>query len=86
MAFLDEVGIRLGVSDEMGVYSYRVILLGGRRVVIEGVKRINCFLENRVELEIKGGILAIVGEKLKITKYGEGEVVLSGFIRGVSAI
>lgn len=86
MAFLDEVGLRLGISDEIGVFSYRVILLGGRQVVIEGVKRISCFSENRVELEIKGGVLAVEGEKLKITKYGEGEIALSGVISGVAKV
>ena len=83
MAFIEDTLKLLGLS-EIVPYSHRVTLLGKSGAIIEGVKKITVYSEKRVEFLIKGCILIISGENLKIIKYGEGEVTLKGKITGVS--
>ena len=83
MAFIEDALSYLGLGKEITPYSNRVTIFGKSGCLIEGVKRICYFSENRVEFALKNGVLEIVGENLKIKKYGDGEVSLIGIITGV---
>ncbi|MBE5742844.1 MAG: hypothetical protein E7360_05995 [Clostridiales bacterium] len=83
MSFIEDTLKLLGLS-EIAPYSHRITLYGKSGALIEGVKKITVYSQNRVEFLIKGSILVVLGEGIKITKYGEGEVALTGKITGVS--
>ena len=83
MAFIEDTLSFLGLGKEITPYSYRVTIYGKSGCLIEGVKRICHFSGDRVEFALKNCILEIVGENLKIKKYGDGEVSLVGQISGV---
>ena len=83
MAFIEDALSFLGLDKEITPYSHRITLYGKNGALIEGVKKILVFSENEVQLALKDSLLKIVGENLKIKKYGDGEVALVGFITGV---
>ena len=83
MSFMEDTFNVLGLSG-IAPYSHRITLYGKNGALIEGVKKIVVYAENRVEFLIKNSVLVICGENIKIVKYGEGEVVLKGKISGVS--
>lgn len=84
MAFIEKALGVLGFGKELTPYSHRVTLYGKNGALIEGVKKIAIYTESRVEFLIKDCMLVILGENIKITKYGEGEVCLIGKITGVN--
>ena len=84
MAFMDELLSLVGLDKEIIPFPFRITLLGKNSIFIEGVKSIERFTEEKVELKLKSNILCVDGKNLKISKYGEGDVVLCGEILGVS--
>lgn len=83
MSFIEDTLNLLGLS-EIAPYTHRITLFGKSGALISGVKKIIVYSESRVEFLIKGCVLIISGESIKIIKYGEGEVALKGKITGVS--
>ena len=83
MAFIEDALSFLGLGKEITPYSHRITLYGQNGALIEGVKKILTFSEMEVQLALKDCLLKVVGENLKIKKYGDGEVALVGFITGV---
>ena len=84
MAFIENALGILGFGKEITPYSHRVTLYGKSGALIEGVKKIAIYTEERVEFLIKECMLVISGSNIKITKYCEGEVCLVGEITGVN--
>lgn len=83
MVFIEDALSFLGLGKEITPYEHRVTLFGTAGGLIEGVKRIVCYTPSEIRLQLKKGGLTIVGEGLKIKKYGDGEVALVGKITEV---
>lgn len=83
MVFIEDALSFLGLGKEITPYLYRVTLFGTSGGLIEGVERIVFYSPQELQLKLKKGELKIVGEGLKIKKYGDGEVALVGKITGV---
>ena len=83
MAFIEDALSYLGLGKEITPYCHRVTIYGKSGCLVEGVRRILQFSEVKVEFALKNCVLEIVGENLKIKKYGDGEVSLVGIITGV---
>ncbi|MBQ7373225.1 MAG: YabP/YqfC family sporulation protein [Clostridia bacterium] len=84
MTFIEDALFYLGLGKEITPYSHRVTLYGKSGCLIEGVKKILFFSENRIEFSLKNCALTVVGENLKIKKYGDGEVAIVGVITGAN--
>ena len=85
MTFLEEALSLLGLKQELTPYPYRVTLFGKCGGVIEGVRCIELYSEDRIEIAVKCGRLIVVGDKMKIKAYDQSQVVIVGKITGVCA-
>lgn len=83
MVFIEETLKFLGLGNEITPYPHRVTILGTQGGLVEGVKRIVFYSPTEVWINLKKGDLKIMGENLKIKKYGDGEIALVGKITGV---
>ena len=83
MTFLEDALSLLGLKQELTPYPYRITVLGRCGGIVEGVKSIGLYSENRIEILVKGTTLVIVGDKLKIKTYDQSQVVIVGKITGV---
>lgn len=83
MAFIEDALNFLGFEKEITPYSHRITLYGERGAVVEGVRRIDFYSEEKIEFALKKSVLVLNGERLKIKKYGEGEVLVVGNVKGV---
>lgn len=80
---LDELTGKFGLPAEISPDKYRYTVFGNSGGLFEGVKSIASFSPSEIVLCVKCGALVIAGENLRIKKYGEKEIVVSGVIRGV---
>ncbi|MBR2336888.1 MAG: YabP/YqfC family sporulation protein [Clostridia bacterium] len=83
MTFLEDALSLLGLKQELTPYPYRITVFGKSGAVIEGIKSIELYSEERIEISVRGTTLTIVGDKLKIKNYDQSEVVIVGKITGV---
>ena len=83
MTFLEDALSLLGLKQELAPYPYRVTLFGKCGGIIEGVKTIEFYSEQRIEILVKGAKIVIVGDQLKIKTYDQSQVVIVGKITGV---
>ncbi len=79
----DEIIDRLGFGGEICPQKYRYTVLGVNGGIFEGVKKVIEINDEEITLCVKGGILLVRGENLKITCFGEKEITIAGFIKGV---
>ena len=86
MTFLEDALSLLGLKQELTPYPYRITLFGKCGGIIEGVKAIELYSEERIEILAKSVRLVIVGEKLKIKTYDQSQVVVVGKITGVCTL
>ena len=84
MTFLEDALSFVGLKQELSPYPYRITLFGGHGGLIEGVKEISTYSEDRIEMSVKGAKLVLVGVGLKIKAYDQHEIVVVGKITGVS--
>ena len=85
MTFLEDALSLLGLKQELTPYPYRVTLFGKCGGIIEGVKTIEYYSEERIEIVVKTTRIVVVGDKLKIKTYDQSQVVIVGKITGVCA-
>lgn len=83
MAFIEDALNFLGFEKEITPYSHRITVYGERGAVVEGVKKIEFYSEEKIEFALKKSVLVLSGERLKIKKYGDGEVLVVGSVKGV---
>ena len=83
MVFIEDALSFLGLGKEIAPYPHRVTLFGRGGVIVEGAQSISFYSQSEVVISVKKGEVKIVGEGLKIKKYGDGEVALVGKIAGV---
>lgn len=67
-------------------FTYKLTLIGGKELLLEGHKGITHYEENRVEIRVKGGLLSIEGALLYIEEINEEEVLVKGEITGLGVI
>ena len=73
-------------GGEAGAASARYTVLVGRGGYFQGVKSVNEYADTKVVLFVKSAVLEIEGEHLKVEKYLDGDLELSGNIRGVRTV
>ena len=83
MTFLEDALSLLGLKQELTPYPYRIALFGKCGGIVEGVKSIELYSEERIEILVKSARLVIVGDGLKIKTYDQSQVVIVGKITGV---
>ena len=79
----DEIVNKLGFGGEICPQKYRYTVFGVNGGIFEGVKKVVELTDKEITLCVKGGILSVTGENLKIRCFGESEITISGFIKGV---
>lgn len=67
-------------------FTYKLTLMGGKELLLEGHKGITHYEENRVEIRVNGGRLKIEGELLFIEEINEEEVLIKGNVTGLGVI
>ena len=83
MVFIEDALSFLGLGKEITPYPHRLTLFGRSGAIVEGAQSIVFYSQDEVRISLKKGQVKIVGEGLKIKKYGDGEVALVGKIAGV---
>ncbi len=78
--FVDELILKLKLED---ICPFTVTLLGGKNAVVEGVKNLIFVDENKVKIRVKKLTVSILGDGLKILEIGDGNLLISGEIKGV---
>ncbi len=63
---------------------FKAVIFGDKGAYLQGVTGIKCFSAERVVLSVKKGEVEISGENLYISKYCEGDAVVSGEIKCVT--
>ena len=86
MGFGDCILRCLNLEDYALLSSFRLTLIGGKGVYLEGALRIVDITSDCVKIEIKGGILKIDGVNLQITSYLEKDIAILGKIKKVEII
>lgn len=79
----DEIVSALGFGGEIYPQKYRYTVFGEKGGIFEGIKRVVGLDDKEITLCVKGGVLSVKGENLKIRCFGEREITVSGFIKGV---
>ncbi len=65
-------------------YSYNITIEGGKRVVIDGIKRVTELTAGRITVLIGRELLDVMGDGLKIEEIGASIVSIVGAIEGVT--
>lgn len=68
---------------EIDKKSYRYQVANGKKIAIEGFKNILLVTENRIAIKLFDGELEILGNHLKIKKFGQNTMVVTGEIVSV---
>ena len=63
--------------------NFRLVNLGGVSQYVEGIKSVVCLNENEVRFQLKGKLLIIKGEKLKVKYLDKTTSVITGNIKAV---
>ncbi len=74
---------RLGLPREIVFNLPRVVLLGGVHLTVENHRGIRAFKPDRVVIATPSGAVVVEGEELSIGAVREGEVRVSGTVRGL---
>ena len=62
---------------------YRVILLGGKSLYLEGIKSVVSFSETEMQFQLKKSLLVVLGSGLKLKYLDKSSCVIVGEIRAV---
>lgn len=63
--------------------TYRIIILSGEKIYIEGIKNVVSFGENEMQFQLKKCFLVVIGSELKVKYLDKTTCVLSGKIQAV---
>ncbi len=67
-------------------FGYRVTLINGGELLIEGHKGITEYLEGALSVRIRGGKLLVTGEDLTVKEINEQELLLVGKVDRVEVV
>ncbi len=65
-----------------GELTYEAFFYGGKKLVVDGVKRTVSFSPEKIELLIAGDLFEVLGEKLTVSYIGDGVVEIEGIVDG----
>ena len=75
--------LRLGLPGDIVFDLPRVTLLGGLQLTVENHQGVIAFLPDRVVIATRIGQLVVEGEDLRLGVVREGEVSVTGTVRGL---
>ncbi len=78
--FVDELKAKFKIED---LCAYSLTVFDNKNVVVEGVKNIIFADENQVKIRVKKTSILLLGEGLKILEVGEGNLLITGTVKGV---
>lgn len=81
MSFIDEISNFFGEEDLF--CKFKATLFSDRCVYFEKVKEIISFSQEKIDLRLGKGQIAVEGEKLCIKKYCSGDVAITGKIKSL---
>ena len=81
MGFIDEVVSVFG--GENAAPAFRAMLFGDSAAYLEGVKAIKSYSQDKIEIFIAKGEIAIKGEGLFVKKYCAGDLAVCGKIKSI---
>ncbi len=64
-------------------YTYNIVVEGGKRAIVDGIKRVTYFSQEKITLLIGRQLFDVYGKGLKIEEIGEHVVSITGEIDGV---
>lgn len=67
-------------------FAYKVTLIGGKELFIEGHRGIVSYSDQEIICRVKRDKLEISGEKLFVKEINEDELLVSGIVLGVRVI
>lgn len=86
MNFLENIAEILGVKELIARPVYRATIIGDEAGYFENVLEIKSYSEEEIILSLKKGGIKILGEKLYVKKYCEGDVAVCGKIKSLERI
>ena len=81
--FWERIDRALDVDADMLQSGIRIELRGRTGVVIEGVRKILSYTDERVDLRLADGSVSVMGERLICVFYRRGEAAVKGRIIGI---
>ncbi len=85
MSFLENIS-RFVVGEEAFVCDYRYCVYGTSGGYFEGVTGVEFYSKRRIELQIKGGKIVVMGDNLYIAKLCRSDVAIKGEIKNVEVV
>lgn len=86
MRLYEELLARLGPEEDLAFGGAKVVLYAGRCAFFENVKSIRDFSSQGITLQLRRGQVRAEGEKLRIERYGGGDLVLTGKVLRVEVL
>ena len=80
---LARLAASLDIPHEVLPGGFSLSMTGEREVTVRGCRRILLYREDRVELALRGRVLAVTGRALYCTAFSAGTVTVVGKIQGV---
>lgn len=78
MSMLNEIE-KFMLSADVSI-SYRIVILGGHNIYIEGIRSVVSFGESEMEFQVKNSLLIVRGNNLQIKYLDKNTCALSGSI------
>lgn len=80
MIFFDEIATKLGFDKKLVANGFKVVSVAFDSVYIEGHKGILVFSSEEMKFRVKGGMVSVTGEKLKLKNFCKQCCVVCGEI------
>lgn len=74
---------RMQVPQESFGLAQRITISGTTRVLVEGLRALEEYADDKISATVRGGRVIIRGEKLRLVAMDQTELVVSGRIWGV---
>ena len=78
--FVEEIKEKLKAGEET---RFVATILGERGIYVSGVKTVILTSQNETKLSVKKGVLRVLGEELKLSEIGGGDVYIIGEVESV---
>lgn len=81
MSYIDDLKTKLNIDKIAG---YRLSLIAGKGIIIEGHKGLYHLSEDEVKIRIRKGSITILGKDLTIKEISSTEIYILGSIEGIN--
>lgn len=86
MSFFNEIILKIGLKPEDSIGGWKLTLLDGKGALIEGHKGVQSYNSEEVVAKIKGDLLQVTGENLKVAEINDLELFIKGKIYKIERI